>query len=177
MPRWIEQIVDYGGSPRTVRGIAGLLLLLMLALGVLQYVWIGQLSDAKRSEMQQALRTSTWRFTSEFHRDLARIYANLLVNRPFTEAESMERHAERFRQWSAVAMHPKLVKRVLIIDRDDLFILDNENNEFERAQWTPELKAVDRLEGRGRLRQCELLVKGKGWAAADFVLLVAGSPS
>ena len=139
MARWIERIVDYGGSPRTVRGVAGLLLLLMFALGLLQYRWIGQLSEAKRSEMQQALQTSTWRFTSEFHRDLARIYANLLSNRPFTPAESMERHAERFRQWSTIAMHPKLVKRMMIVDDGKLSILDGDTGDFESAEWPADL--------------------------------------
>ena len=141
MPRWIERIVDYGGSPRTVRGVAGLLFLLMFALGLLQYHWIGQLSEAKRSEMQQALRTSTWRFTSEFHRDLARVYANVLLNRPFTAAESKDRHAERFRQWSTIAMHPKLVKRVMIVDDGKLSILDSDSGDFEPAEWPTDLMA------------------------------------
>ena len=141
MPRWIEKIVDYGGSPRTVRGVAGLLLILMLALGMLQYHWIGQLSDAKKSEMEQALQTSSSRFTSEFHRDLIRMYMSVLMNRPFSQVESKDRQAERYRQWAATAMHQKLVKRFLVVEGENLFVLDNDSGEFEAAPWGPDLAA------------------------------------
>jgi signal transduction histidine kinase len=163
MPRWIEKIVDYGGSPRTVRVVAGILMLLMVALGLLQYHWIGQLSEAKKSEMEQALRMSALRFSSEFNRDLARIYSNILSNRPFSKADSIERHAERYRQWAATALHPRLVKGLLMIDGGKLLLLDSDSGEYEPADWTPQL-----MELREELKQAqarERMFRGGGGQA------------
>ena len=58
MSRWIDSLAEYGASPRTIRVVGAVLLVLLLALAVLQYYWIGQVSEAKKTEMETALRAS-----------------------------------------------------------------------------------------------------------------------
>ena len=135
MSRLLEHLADYGGSPRTLRIIGAVLVVLLLALASLQYYWIGQLSEAKKSELQQALGDSAARFSYEFNRELGRVYSAIVMGRPWSEGDTEERYAERFRQWSLTSAHPRILKRLYLSKGEKLMVLDPESQTFEAAEW------------------------------------------
>lgn len=135
MSRLLEHLADYGGSPRTLRIIGAVLVVLLLALATLQYHWIGQLTEAKKSELQQAMSASAGRFSYEFNRELGRVYGGIVMGRPWSDVDSEERYVERFRQWSMTSVHPRIVKRLYVSKGDKLLMLDPENQAFEAVGW------------------------------------------
>jgi signal transduction histidine kinase len=153
MSRWFEQLVDQGGSPRTLRVIASVLLVLLLALASLQYHWIGQLSEAKKTEMEQALRGSSMRFAGEVNRELGRAYGFLMMGRAGMESDGIERFAERYRLWSSATTHPKLIKRLIVVQGDKAQQLDFENLDFAAAaipaEWAPLTAELQKIAERG----------------------------
>jgi len=139
MSQWLEQVTDFSGSPRTMRVVGILLAVLLLSLAALQYHWIGQLTEAKKSEMEQALRASAGRFTADFNRELSRLYSSLLSGRPWTPSPdsgtAFNRYADRYRVWVPTTTHSKVLKNLFLVADKDLFRLDTEVLEFEQVPW------------------------------------------
>lgn len=139
MSRWIDNLVEYGASTRTIRVIGVLLLFLLLALATLQYYWIGQLSEAKKTEMEAALQASAVRFTGEFNREIGRMFGALLIGRSWSESDGgIERYVDRYRFWSSSTAHPRVAKRFFVTRGKQILLLDTEEMDFEESSWPPD---------------------------------------
>jgi hypothetical protein len=158
MGRWLEQLTDFSGSPRTMRVVGVLLAVLLLSLAALQYHWIGQLTEAKKSEMEQALRASAGRFTADFNRELSRLFISLLSGRPWSPSPdsgtAFDRYAERYRVWVPTTTHSKVLKNLYLVSDKELFRLDTDVLEFEKVPWPEEWSGLQddlkRLSDRSR---------------------------
>ena len=105
--------------PSVLTWLVAAMLILLPVLAVLQFRWLGQLSDAERERLQRNLRATTTEITTR-----ARPRAGPGDGRPAGRraARSMSRrgsrYAERYAAWGAAAIDPALVRDVLLADAD-----------------------------------------------------------
>ena len=102
-----------------VGAIATLLLVLIGVLAVLQYRWLGQISDAERTERRGTLAAGAREFALDFDRELARAYLLFQGEPPLAagdqearEQDLSARFAARYDHWQANSRFPKLLKEV-----------------------------------------------------------------
>jgi signal transduction histidine kinase len=104
---------------------------LLPLLAVLQYHWLGQVSQAEQERMQASLRLGVARFSEDFDRELARAYLTLQIDADTVRESAWNNYTGRYDQWFSTASYPKLVKNVYLVN------VDNEGNlrlsQFDRA--------------------------------------------
>ena len=115
--------------------LAGALLLLMPALAVLQFRWVGQVSDAEQGRMQRNVEIAAFQFREAFNRELQGVWWDLQVGaatiRDGARDGNWDRYAERgYERWVSSTSHPMLVKNVYLID---LVV-----GELNVRRWNPE---------------------------------------
>ena len=138
---------------------AGAVAALCLVLGVLQYRWIGEVSQAERERMQGSLRTSLQRLSQDFNGELAAAVAAL---HPRTaepnEAGRQEEYLALYHRWKESAPHHQMFKRLALAvpgpDDVELLLLDTANDRFHSAPWPAEWVSMHnhlsaRLAGEG----------------------------
>lgn len=144
-----------------------LLLLVLPTLAVLQYRWVGQVSEAERERMQQALRNSAAQFRTAFDGELVRAVLSLQVGPATARDGTSEQYSNRYTTWLDTADHPGIVAAVYIVDADGgslrLRRWNPETHVFEAAAWPAKLESLraeferDRQEfgtgGRGERRR------------------------
>src|SRR3954470_24534173 len=93
-------------------GLMGVVLVLLPVLAVLQYRWVGQVSQAERERMQANLLKMTTRFAEDFDHELAREFMNATL--PFqrgleTDADHLDQeYIRQFKKWKGSTQYPKL---------------------------------------------------------------------
>src|SRR5687767_7114902 len=115
------------------------LLVLLPALAVLQYRWVGQVSTAERERMQRNLRIAAAQFRENFDGEIIRAVLSLQVG-PATALEgASDRYTDRYETWLNTAAHPQVVAAVLLVDADAgqmrLRRWNAESHVFEAAEW------------------------------------------
>ncbi len=91
----------------------------MLVLAVLQYRWIGQVSEADRDRLQRGLRGAVGRFTDDFNGDIERLAQVLVGGGPQSTGPEQPMEA-RIELWRGLAQHPQIVKQVWEAEAADL---------------------------------------------------------
>ena len=139
--------------------IAGAVAALCLVLGVLQYRWIGEVSQAERERMQGSLRSSLLRLSQDFNGEL--VAAASALHPRSSEPSEEGREAEYlalYRRWKESAPHHLLFKRLALAvpakDDVELLLLDTANESFRAAPWPDEWASMHehlsaRLAGEG----------------------------
>ena len=98
----------------------GAVLLLLPVLAVLQYRWIGQVSQAERERMQANLMKITTRFSEDFDHELTGELMNLSASfqRSLEVApdDLSEEFARQYSKWHMTSQYPNLLKRICLID-------------------------------------------------------------
>jgi signal transduction histidine kinase len=115
------------------------LLVLLPALAVLQYRWVGQVSTAERERMQRNLRTAAAQFRENFDGEIVRAVLSLQVG-PATALEgASDRYTDRYETWLNTAAHPQVVAGVLLVDSEAghlrLRRWNTETHVFEPTEW------------------------------------------
>lgn len=118
-----------------VPALAGVL----IALGVLQYRWSEQVSDATRAQMQSSLQTSMLGFRQDLARELG---AACLELRPVAEESGKLQPAalsQQFQHWQQTAAHPSLVGQIYVWQKSEtsspLLRLDTNQNQLQPVDW------------------------------------------
>src|SRR5215468_680937 len=107
-----EPLARIATLPAAVGASIGLLLLL----GSLQYQWVGQLGDADRAELRATAQARAQALARDFDREITRAFLGLRVDAETVRDHAFERFAERYDRWRARAVHPALVKSVLLAE-------------------------------------------------------------
>jgi signal transduction histidine kinase len=115
------------------------LLVLLPALAVLQYRWVGQVSTAERERMQRNLRTAAGQFRENFDGEIVRALLSLQVG-PATALEgASDRYTDRYETWLNTSAHPQVVAAVLLVDSDAgrlrLRRWNPDSHSFEPTDW------------------------------------------
>jgi signal transduction histidine kinase len=141
----------------------GAVLLLLPVLAVLQYRWIGQVSQAERERMQANLLKITTRFSEDFDHELNGELMNLSVSfqRSLEGApdDLSEEFARQYAKWHMTSQYPNLLKRICLIESGakvahSLSCFDSRAGRFERIDWPADLAFIhERLTrfGNGRM--------------------------
>ena len=121
------------------------LLLSLPALAVLQYRWVGQVSDAERERMERNLRVAATQFCEAFDIEIVRAVNGLRANGATVDEDVWNRYADRYATWSATAVHPEIVAAVFLVDADGDTVRLREWRQdtqgFEAVPWSAPLLA------------------------------------
>ncbi len=147
-----------GSRPsRTIYIVLGVLLVLLPLLAVLQYRWIGEVSQADRRRLEEHLNQAGMQFVADFNRELGRVLTTFQVRNPPDSPDL----APWFLQQSeeAAASYPSLIKRVFLMRRTEggltLQQFNPQAGELESVEWPPEFKVLHdtfdvRMDSSGR---------------------------
>jgi signal transduction histidine kinase len=115
------------------------LLLLLPTLAVLQYRWVGQISEAERERMRRNVRNAADQFGDALDDEISRALVGLQVDGAIAREEAWDRYADRYASWIDTAAHPNLISAIFLVDlHDDHLRLRKWNAQaqrFEEAPW------------------------------------------
>ena len=112
--------------------------MLLPALAVLQYRWVGQVSTAERERMQRNLRTAAAQFREAFDSEIVRAVISLQVGPQTAQEGASERYTDRYDTWLNTAAHPQVVAEVFLLDEEHGLRLRRWNAEthtFDQSDW------------------------------------------
>ena len=95
--------------------LAGVLAILLIVLGTLQWRWLGQISADERTRMRASLRSRVEDFTQEFDRELTRAYFWLQVDRGPAPGVAAADSTDHFQRWFSTAPHPDMVRAIHVV--------------------------------------------------------------
>ena len=136
--------------------VAAALLGLIALLAVLQYRWLGQISDAERTQRRTTLAAGALEFAQDFDREITRAYLLFQADTPLEHMSSEQdlagRFAARYDRWQATARFPRLVSEFYSFSQDDrdaggarsgagdLRRFDPATRRLDPAQWPASMK-------------------------------------
>jgi signal transduction histidine kinase len=127
--------------------VAVALLGLIALLAVLQYRWLGQISQAERDRLRSGLTTAAAEFAKDFDREVARAFLLFQLEASDTGGASdlADRFSERYDRWEGSARFPRLLKEFHLVSQDSsgafqLQRFDVVRRQLEAADW-PEAMA------------------------------------
>ena len=174
--------------PRDVPLRSALILLaLAVALGVLailQYRWIGGVSDAEREKMKSSLATAVDQFRGEFNRELLRLCAAFQLPPSALAGRDWNRSAEFFvERWRALTW-ASLIEDVFVWEvstpgKGKLLRLDRDREQFLPVAWPARLDALEKsaVSGSPAARRLAPEVRAFAWTMAyDVPALVHRIP-
>jgi len=120
------------------------LLVLLPALAILQYRWVGQVSEAERERMQHNLRNAASQFRDAFDLEVGRALIGLQVG-PITARDgASEQYTDRYEAWVDTSEHPQLVSNIFLVDSANAQLqirrFDPVGHAFEPAAWPEALE-------------------------------------
>src|SRR5688572_9241425 len=126
--------------PSALTVLTSALLVLLPALAVMQYRWVGQVSDAERERMQRTLRVAAFQFRESFDDEIVRVVNGLRADATTVRESAWYRYADRFQTWSESAEHPAIVANVYLVDAEGSALRLRRWNpatmSFDPAEWT-----------------------------------------
>jgi signal transduction histidine kinase len=137
-------------GPRTLAVATAAMAALLVALAILQYRWVGQVSDAERERLGRMLETAATRIADDVDREIFRAFVAFAPMRPPDEPLAA-RLAEGWDRWRASALEPELVEGVFVLaprhagtgGEGLLLALDPKRRELAPVAWPPDLVAID----------------------------------
>jgi signal transduction histidine kinase len=126
----------------------GLLLLLPL-LAILQYQWIGRITEVDRLRLRETLYSSAERFGNDLRAELSRPMTTFRL-RPEEFEELPAALAGRMNQWLETAPHPAVLRRIFAVERQTggsfhVESYDSESGTLVPEEWSPDFDFGNRL--------------------------------
>jgi two-component system sensor histidine kinase SenX3 len=124
--------------------LACVLAVLLGALAVLQYQWVGQLSLDERDRMRAHLRARADDFSDDFNRELTRAFLWLQIGPELRRDAPPEPDEQRYERWYTAAAHPELIKTLYQADVEPggavtLRQFERASPRLDPAEWPAEL--------------------------------------
>ena len=160
--------------------VVGVLASVLVVLAVLQYLWIGQVSNAGRDRMQASLNTAVSQLRRDLNYELQQVGAALQLD-PFSSLDdpAWASLARRCETWALTAANARLVSGLFVWesvgnDSSRLLQLNPALKRFEPAAWPPRLEILRTradLQSAGALRLPPEL-RPFGWALIEEIPLL-----
>jgi signal transduction histidine kinase len=119
--------------------VALLFLVLLPALAVLQYRWVGQVSEAERERMQRNLINAADQFQSTFDQQIRDALFQLQVGPRTARDGTSDTYSDRYNSWISSADFPQIVAGVYLVDAegDKLRVrrFNSNTHTFEPSLW------------------------------------------
>lgn len=118
----------------------GVLAVLCLVLAALQYMWIGEVSRAEKTRLQDGLQSALQRLAQDFNGEIS---ATVTALRPtaaaIADTNREEAYSARWQRWRETAQNPALFRRLgLAVPGKDsmaLLLIDEETGRYEPTAW------------------------------------------
>ena len=127
---------------------------LVVMLGVLQFAWIGRVSDSQSAATRTPLRGGMRLVIAQLHEEMLLLLTTFDPGADVEPARRQELYTQRFQSWRQTAMYGRLVERVVFFDlraprRQALTELAGSSLEFERlgrsTDVTPVLRHIAKV--------------------------------
>ena len=131
------------------------LLALLPLLAVLQYRWLGQVSEGEHERMKNNLNASAKQFSQDFDREVTAIFLAFQPAHPFSD-QMQDDFTARYRHWRDTAAHPRLVSEVYQIvagEGGGLTRFNTATDVFEPCEWLEKLAHLRRAIEASRARR------------------------
>ena len=118
----------------------GLLVVLVCVLAVLQYNWIGEISNNEQKQRQYDLQTAANKLSNAFNAELSAAAEALQPSEQQVQAMGREKAYEsRFAEWRAAAAHPRMFRRAAVVSQENgrllLRMFNQDTGALEPAPW------------------------------------------
>jgi signal transduction histidine kinase len=118
---------------------------LLPVLAILQYQWMGRISEAARERMQTNLRDGASKFTQDFDREIARAFFSFQSSETNSEALAAAL-ADSYAHWSASTTFPQLINGIYLVQADAnhpvLRRVNLTTRQLEPVEWSENLDKV-----------------------------------
>jgi signal transduction histidine kinase len=155
-PRLGERTKPMKRKPPLILLLVIALLALLPLLAVLQYRWLGQVSEGERERMKNNLNASAKQFGQDFDREVTTIFLAFQPTlHPFSD-QTQDDFAARYRHWRDTAAHPRLVSEVyqtVAGEGGGLARLNTSTGVFEPCEWPEKLARLRRTLEASRARR------------------------
>ncbi|MBO0861017.1 MAG: HAMP domain-containing histidine kinase [Chloracidobacterium sp.] len=119
------------------------LLALLPLLAVMQYRWLGQVSEGERERKKNVLTASAMQFCHDFDAELTSIYMSFHPSlggpADINSDQSKGDFSARYRRWRETAAHPKMIKEVYQTQNEKygerLSLYNAGTGVFEACEW------------------------------------------
>jgi signal transduction histidine kinase len=127
---------------------------LVLTLAVLQYRWLGQVSDAERDRMRAGVRARAAQIAEAFDREVTRAYVAIQIDPDTFQRKDWSRYAARVEAWRRSAAFPGIVGEILFAERgaDGSVVqmrFDESTKTFEPSPWPQRAEPLKRWLAEG----------------------------
>ena len=121
-------------------GMIILAVVVVIVLGVLQYRWSNQVSEATSIRLADSLEMSMVNWHLDFFRDFSEICIAMRVDPGAGAQGDWNQYARRFDDWKKSTAHPNLVSGLYILKLDELpgpktLRMDPNSQRFESSDW------------------------------------------
>jgi signal transduction histidine kinase len=126
--------------------VGALLALLLVALAVLQYRWLGEVGEAEHARMRASLQTRAADFTQAFDRELTRIYLAFDFDPETLDKDAARAVSAGFEKAQSAAAVPGVIRDVFLLEGQGpqasvLQRFDPATQTLLPAEWPPALAA------------------------------------
>ena len=122
----------------------------LIALAVVQYRWIGQLTESDRERMQESLEVSVRQFRQEFNRELLGLGGAFRPDFRALVDQNWDVYAERWEVWMQTSPYADLLSQVFVWHSPqggspELLRLNQTSKQFEPAAWPARFETVSKI--------------------------------
>ena len=125
--------------PSLIVLLAGVLVMLLPLLALLQYHWITQISTADRDRLRRTAHAAALRFAQDVDQEVTRAYTMLQVDAATLDAGTWDHYGARYAAWAAATQAPGLVRDVLVADA-------SEGRPLRLRRWNPQTRTADPID-------------------------------
>jgi len=121
------------------------LILLLSALGLLQYRWQSQIGDSQREKMRKTANENVSRLAEDFNKEIQNAYFNFQVGGNDWRAKNYDPFVERYDFWRSKTNYPDLISDFYFFDAAGVtspLKYDAAGKTFTPIEWTPELRDI-----------------------------------
>ncbi|HXG84345.1 MAG TPA: HAMP domain-containing sensor histidine kinase [Pyrinomonadaceae bacterium] len=125
--------------------LAAVLLTLLVSLGGLQYVWLGQIGEGEQARLQKALENDTRRFAEDFNREIQNSYFTFQLDAAVWREANYAAFNERFDFWSSKTAYPDLIKDFYFAPTaadSPILVYNREKRAFTEAKQTETIEKI-----------------------------------
>ena len=124
-----------------------LAVIVVIVLGVLQYRWSNQVSEATSIRLADSLQMSMINWHLDFFRAFSEICVALRVDPDSSTQQDWNQYAQRYAEWKKTTANPNLVAGLYIVRFDEapaaqLLRLAPSEQRFEAGDWTSNLEGL-----------------------------------
>src|SRR6478672_7197764 len=123
----------------------GGLVVLLVALGALQYHWQSQISASQSEKMHKMAQEETGRFAEDFNKEIQNAYFNFQVGAEDWRAKNYRPFVERYEFWQSKTSYPTLIADFYLFDaagQEEPLKYNKDLKTFAAIEWTPELRDI-----------------------------------